>query len=216
MLRLSVLLCAFLAVTLLIAGRDGGQLRPGLARAAAEGKPVIVVAHSFSAGLDGFGLAAKSAKTTPSNGEKPKKIAILQTRPTNPTPPEKPMTPAFTLSSLPDLNGEKAALPSNLPSNLPEYLPAAQGFTQGYSQDHAYVDDGQTLSENGLLRQVWRVDARAVNLRLGPSTKHDVADKLDIGQAVLVLGPPNEGWVQVVTEGDGIEGWVAARFLSPL
>ena len=42
MLRLMVLLCAAIFVTLLIAGQDKGQMRPGLARAVAEGEEIVV------------------------------------------------------------------------------------------------------------------------------------------------------------------------------
>lgn len=58
------------------------------------------------------------------------------------------------------------------------------------------------------------VSAAAINVRLGPSTNDSVIGRLTRGEAVSVVGEAAEGWLQVRIEGDGIEGYVAARLLS--
>jgi len=64
---------------------------------------------------------------------------------------------------------------------------------------------------------VWAyVDARSVNVRAGPSTSDPVIGRLANGEAVVVVPQVNpvEGWSRVRIEGDGIEGYVAERFLT--
>ena len=58
------------------------------------------------------------------------------------------------------------------------------------------------------------VSATAVNVRQGPSTNDSVIGRLTRGEAVSVVGEVVEGWVQIRIEGDGIEGYVAARLLT--
>ncbi len=59
-----------------------------------------------------------------------------------------------------------------------------------------------------------RVLAQAINVRSGPSTGDAVLDRLRSGEEVLVVADAGDGWVQIRIEGDGIEGYVAARLLS--
>ncbi|MGL6209147.1 MAG: SH3 domain-containing protein [Paracoccaceae bacterium] len=66
--------------------------------------------------------------------------------------------------------------------------------------------------------EIWAyVDARSVNVRAGPSTDDAVIGRLENGEAVLVVAEDVgvDGWVLVRIEGDGIEGFVAQRFLTP-
>ncbi|EEW24880.1 SH3 domain-containing protein [Rhodobacter ferrooxidans] len=63
--------------------------------------------------------------------------------------------------------------------------------------------------------QVWYVNASTVNVRLGPSTETDVLGKLSRGEAATVVAVSGDGWAQIRIEGDGIEGYVAERFLTP-
>jgi pyruvate/2-oxoglutarate dehydrogenase complex dihydrolipoamide acyltransferase (E2) component len=58
------------------------------------------------------------------------------------------------------------------------------------------------------------VDADAVNLRAGPSTETAVIGRLTRREAVAVVGAAVDGWLRVRLEGDGGEGYVAARFLT--
>ena len=59
------------------------------------------------------------------------------------------------------------------------------------------------------------VDARSANLRSGPGTDHEVLARLTRGEEVLVVVEADapEGWALVRIEGDGAEGYIAARLL---
>ena len=64
--------------------------------------------------------------------------------------------------------------------------------------------------------RVFYVLAESVNVREGPGKDHAVVDRLPKGEAVLVLveGEGADGWSFVRIEGDGVEGYVAARLLT--
>ena len=59
------------------------------------------------------------------------------------------------------------------------------------------------------------VDARSANLRSGPGTDHEVLARLTRGEEVLVVVEADapDGWALVRIEGDGAEGYIAARLL---
>ena len=63
--------------------------------------------------------------------------------------------------------------------------------------------------------EVWYVAGDSVNVRSGPSTNTDVVGKLALGEATLVVWREGDDWARIRIEGDGIEGYVAMRFLSP-
>ncbi len=58
------------------------------------------------------------------------------------------------------------------------------------------------------------VSSRSVNVRGGPSTDYEVVGRLTRAEAVTVVSPEKDGWVQIRIEGDGIDGFIAARLLS--
>ncbi|WP_323005811.1 SH3 domain-containing protein [Pseudorhodobacter sp.] len=58
------------------------------------------------------------------------------------------------------------------------------------------------------------VNARSVNVRGGPSTEYEVVGRLSRAEAVTVLSAAEDGWVRISIEGDGLEGFIAARLLS--
>lgn len=58
------------------------------------------------------------------------------------------------------------------------------------------------------------VSSRSVNVRGGPSTDYEVVGRLTRAEAVTVVSPEQDGWVQIRIEGDGIDGYIAARLLS--
>ena len=62
---------------------------------------------------------------------------------------------------------------------------------------------------------LFTVASSRVNVRQGPGTDHAVVGSLSGGEQVLVVldHDPVEGWSHVRLEGDGIEGYVATRFL---
>ncbi len=61
---------------------------------------------------------------------------------------------------------------------------------------------------------VFYVTARRVNVRAGPSTANPILGSVDIADAVQILSDPNEDWVKIRVEGDGVEGFMASRFLA--
>lgn len=184
MFRLLVLLCAALFVTLLIAGEDKGQLRPGLAAAVADGEGIVVLERRRAPEV-----VVAEAETEPA-GAAPVVEPVVETA--SYTPPPEPEAarkatpePVFTLSTLPTTTMDM------------EEIPAAEAAPAPASGD------------------VWYVTATAVNVREGPSTGTAVVDRLTRGEAVAVSFEPGSEWAHVRIEGDGLEGWVALRFLSP-
>lgn len=192
MLRLTGVLGAGLFLALLIGGEDRGQLRPGLARAKAEGhlnlnpdpKPLAVA------------VAAAAPPPTPPPAAAPaaaRRVAqvLRQVAPAKllPAEPAKPVQsrvadPVFTLSGL-------------IAAPLPE--PASDAATPA-----------PPLSGG----QVWYVTARSVNVRQGPSTDAAVLDTLVRGEAITVMWQEGDDWARILIEGDGMKGFVATRFLS--
>lgn len=58
------------------------------------------------------------------------------------------------------------------------------------------------------------VTGKRVNVRSGPSTDYGILDQVVLGDAAEVISDPAADWVQIRIEGDGVEGWIAARFLT--
>lgn len=185
MFRLSVLLCAAIFVTLLIAGEDKGQLRPGLAAAVAVGEEIVILERRRAPPV----VRAPEAEPVLA-GAAPVVEPAVETA--SYTPPPEPQAarkaapePVFTLSALPTTTMDM------------EEIPAAEPEPAAASGD------------------VWYVTADTVNVRQGPSTGTSVVDKLTWGEAVTVSFEPGSEWAHVRIEGDGLEGYVALRFLSP-
>jgi uncharacterized protein YgiM (DUF1202 family) len=58
------------------------------------------------------------------------------------------------------------------------------------------------------------VTGRSVNVRSGPTTGAEVVSKLARGDAVLVVWMEDNGWARIRIEGDGVDGYISASFLS--
>jgi len=58
------------------------------------------------------------------------------------------------------------------------------------------------------------VSSNSVNVRQGPSTNYEVVGRLTRAEAVTVVSPAQDGWVKISIEGDGLEGYIAARLLT--
>jgi hypothetical protein len=58
------------------------------------------------------------------------------------------------------------------------------------------------------------VNSNAINVREGPSTNYAVVGRLTRNESVLAIEPAQDGWVRIRIEGDGVEGFVAARLLT--
>lgn len=59
------------------------------------------------------------------------------------------------------------------------------------------------------------VTATRVNLRAGPGTENAVVGQVNFAEAVSVVALLDNGWAEIRIEGDGGEGFIAARFLTP-
>ncbi|AXQ94422.1 SH3 domain-containing protein [Cereibacter azotoformans] len=175
MLRLTLLLCCTLFLVLLIGGRDGGQMRPGLAAAARlEPDPQPLVTPVEMASLDGTGPALTVAAEAQSAPD-PVTLPTLRTR-------------GDRLEVLP-LPARRAPTPQPMPA-APREILEVRG-------------------------DVRLVTADAVNVRSGPSTAFPVVGRLTRGEAVLVVASDAKGWAPIRIEGDGLEGYMATRFLRP-
>lgn len=64
--------------------------------------------------------------------------------------------------------------------------------------------------------KLFYVAAQSANVREGPGKDHAVIDRLPKGEAVLVLeqGEGPDGWSLIRIEGDGMQGYIAARLLT--
>ena len=64
--------------------------------------------------------------------------------------------------------------------------------------------------------RVLRVSAKTLNVRSGPGTDYSVMERLRRGDEVLVVeqGEGPDAWAMIRIEGDGVEGYVAARLLT--
>lgn len=54
----------------------------------------------------------------------------------------------------------------------------------------------------------------SVNVRSGPSAETESLGKLARGESVLVIATDSPGWSMIRIEGDGLEGYIASRFLG--
>jgi hypothetical protein len=195
MLRLTALLCATIYVTLLLAGEDKGQMRPGLAKAVAAGEEIVVLRREFSPAIP---LPARDVPPA-ATPEPPAQVVSAAYVPAAPAPPavapavrKATPQPVFSLSTLPGVTGDVADPSPDMASDAPP-APAAS------------ADE----------RQIWYVAARSVNVRQGPSTETAVVGRLQGGEAVTVVAMEGSDWAHILIEGDGLDGYVATRLLSP-
>jgi Bacterial SH3 domain len=99
------------------------------------------------------------------------------------------------------------ALPAPVEASAP-----AEPAAPAPVQDTVFsLADTPAADEPAALR--W-VSANAINVREGPGTSHAVAGRLTRGEAVTVVADAGDGWVRIRIEGDGLEGYVAARLLA--
>ncbi|WP_457649373.1 SH3 domain-containing protein [Profundibacter sp.] len=63
-------------------------------------------------------------------------------------------------------------------------------------------------------RIIWYVTGSRVNVREGPSTNYTVLGKVLYGDAAEVISDPDADWVKIRIEGDGVEGYIAKRFMT--
>lgn len=92
--------------------------------------------------------------------------------------------------------------------------PAAKPAIAGNSEVEKVATAAETAPETASALPIMYVSSRSVNVRQGPSTDYEVIGRLSRAEAVTVVTPEEDGWVRISIEGDGLEGFVAARLLS--
>ncbi len=192
MLRLTFLLCAGLFLALLIGGRDYGQMRPGLTRAEAEAEVVTAEVAAVET------VVLASDVTAAVAAEPEAVVAAVM-------PGPEVVAPVLPVAEV----AEVVPVPA-----VPE--PAAEDngvFTLSNYADP--VVEAPVAPEPAAEGEIWYVAGNSVNVRAGPSTNDEVVGKLSRGEATLVVWREGEDWARIRIEGDGIEGYVATRFLTP-
>lgn len=108
-----------------------------------------------------------------------------------------------------------------LQTDLPRIVRAPQPVVAQVQPEPAYYTPAQpvvlqraTAPAATPAQRVMRVAADSVNVRQGPSTVDSVVGRLQRDDEVLVVSDIYGDWVHVRVEGDGVDGYVAARFLE--
>jgi len=213
MFRLTLLLSVAMIFALFTLGEDNGQLRPGLEQAAAEGR----LEEVWAAARAKEEAAAKPAAMPVIAEVVPKPAPVVTAAPAiaiaEPIQPDTVVEPVretvqvveepiFTLSAFGNesVPGEDAAGTGTLAEAVPEPLSDAP------LPELSAAGDGT----------IWYVTAESVNVRATPSTDAEILGKLELGEATLMVQQVDADWARIVIEGDGVEGFVAIRFLSPV
>ena len=191
MLRMTLILCAGMYAALMIAGVDRGQLRPGLAEAAAK---AALAESSDAASTDSVEVATAEPVVEPIATVAPSELAAPVAEETTvavaapePEPYVEPVRTVVTELEEPIFS---------LASVGNEAVPAAPE-----------VPDGGEGT-------IWYVTASSVNVRAEPSTDAEIVGRLGSGEATLMVQAVDSDWARIVIQGDGVEGFVAIRYLS--
>lgn len=213
MLRLTILLIVAMGFAWGTLGQDNGQLRPGLAKAEAEGRldEVWAEARAKEAAADdraegAFVVTEAASAPEPEPAPIPEPV-VAATEPVTPdlvvTPERKVVQavtdPVFSLESYGNelVPGEDAAKAA---AALVEPEAAVLPEAEAPATDQA---------------QIWVVKADSVNVRAEPSTEAEILGKLGTGEELLLVAVVDDEWSKIVIQGDGVEGYVATRFLTP-
>jgi hypothetical protein len=196
MLKLVLLLSLTLLATFYtLGGRQDAPPRDGLA-----GKyPPLAQARAPSAPADPAGPVVARAAPAP---------ALTVTAPTLPVPATRParssLVAAFATVAPGDGQDRGA---TGLTLALPPVAADAQASS---AADPALAAQAAVVAAP--VEQY--VTGSTVNVRAGPSANTESLARLDRGEAVLVLASDTPGWSMIRIEGDGLEGYVATRFLG--
>lgn len=197
MLRLTFILCAGLFAALMIAGEDRGQLRPGLADAATRlaANTAVSGAESVAPAQADERVTVVAADPVATSGKirtSAPTVASTQPEPVAAQPYVEPVRQLVTRVEEPVFS---------LASLGNETVPDAAGPAP------EAIEDGTGT--------IWYVTANSVNVRAEPSTQAEVLGKLGSGEAALLVQAVDGEWARIVIQGDGVEGFVAMRYLSP-
>ncbi|MFN3575679.1 MAG: SH3 domain-containing protein [Tabrizicola sp.] len=204
MLRLTLILCAGLFAALMIAGEDRGQLRPGLAAAAAR--------QAAADGVDGSesGPSASPAEALTVVSAEPVAETALRASaaPVVARAEPKPATPAPYVEPTREVVTRLEEPVFSLASLGNEAIPAETDPQPAAAEAAPEVADGG-------MGTIWYVVANSVNVRAEPSTEAEILGRLGSGEAALMVQQVDADWARIVIQGDGVEGYVAIRYLSP-
>ena len=207
MLRLTLLLLAGMSAALFTLGEDKGQLRPGLAVAKAEGRLDEVWAEARAKAVR---VSAPAPMVTPviAPETSPVLVAVAE--------------PAPVAQDLPVVTVPEAAVEVEPGRDIVAMVEEPVFSLQNYGNEAVPGEDGTSVGTAAAPEAVaggegtiWYVNASSVNVRAAPSTGADVLGKLGSGEAALMVAAVDDEWARIVIQGDGMEGYVAIRFLSP-
>ncbi len=202
MLKMLFFLCATIYLTLVFVGQEGGPVRYGLV----PGKMApLVYVRPDQGEANNAGLASVPAATQAATD-----AVVLSVATEGIADPAKvvPVVPAA-------LTEATAAVPS-----LTDLSVAQPGAQSGLTLALPLVDARKTppapavVNVDAVQPTVQYVTASSVNVRQGPSAETEALARLPRGEAVLVLPSDTPGWSMIRIEGDGIEGYIASRFLG--
>lgn len=210
MLRLTILLCFGMLVALFTLGEDRGQLRPGLAKAEAEGRLDEVRAEA----------EAKAEPAAPPVAEPVAVVADVAPAP-EPEPAPEAAVPVALADTGPVIEVEAgrevvSAVEEpvfTLSSFGNEPVPGEDGAPLGTAIAEPVAEPAAEAAPAG--GTIWYVTADSVNVRSAPSTEAEVLGRLGNGEAALLVTAVGSDWARIVIQGDGVEGYVAMRYLSP-
>ncbi|WP_136646103.1 SH3 domain-containing protein [Tabrizicola sp. YIM 78059] len=208
MLRLTLLLCLGMLAALYTLGEDRGQLRPGLVKAKAEGRLEQVWAEA----------RAKAARTLPAAAETVPVPVVAETAPAAAPLPELPPEPEPMLANaspaitpVVDVEPGREVIAAVAE---PVFTLSALGNEPVPGADGRPVATEAPVPETIAEGAIRYVTASSVNVRSGPSTAADILGRLGNGEAALLVAAVDDEWGRIVVQGDGMEGYVALRFLS--
>jgi uncharacterized protein YgiM (DUF1202 family) len=214
MLRLTLLLCFGMLAALFTLGEDRGQLRPGLAMAKEEGRLDEVWAEA----------RAEAARTPPPVAEPVAVVAEVAPAP-QPEPAAAAPAPVTLASSGPVVEVEagrntvqavkEPVFTLSALGNEP--VPGEDGIPIEEAVAEAIAEPAPELAAEASPTggTIWYVTADSVNVRAAPSTEAEVLGRLGNGEATLLVAAVDSDWARIVIQGDGVEGYVALRYLSP-
>lgn len=194
MLRMTLILCIGMYAALMIAGADRGQLRPGLADAAAK---AALAGGGDIGSTDSVEVAAVEPVVEPTVTATPAEAVEVAAPVAEETvvaaaEPEPYVEPARTVVT---------------EVQEPIFSLAAVGNEAVPTTPAAEVPDGGEGT-------IWYVTASSVNVRAEPSTDAEIVGRLGSGEATLMVQAVDSDWARIVIQGDGVEGFVAIRYLS--